>query len=205
MAFFGNKPEPPPVTPRRRTESNSTPTDSNEPTLAELEAIVSAGLDSIANVGMALQAIKDRELYRPDFSTWVEYLDVRWKLTMDYAERLIRAGAIVVKLRAAGLPEPTHVSHTRELAKVKPDAVTKVWENTLGEVGTVDNVTAEAIAKHAGKHRKRKARRKAPAAIRLKGKGWTIVLSRKSVDIDPKAILAEAAEQLAQRASKKAA
>jgi hypothetical protein len=126
-------------------------------------------------------------------------------MTMDYAHKLMVAGSIAIKLRAAGLPEPSAVSHARELAKVKPEAVTQVWTDTLAEVGTVDNVTAEAIAKHAGKHRKRKARRKAPAAIRLKGKSWTIVLSRKTADLDPLAILAEAAEQLAQRAAKKAA
>ncbi len=199
MAMFSrNQPEP--VTPRRRSEPEPT-----EPTLDELEAIVAANLDSIAQVGLALDAIKTRELYRPEFDTWISYLDHRWKMTMDYAHKLMIAGSIALKLRAAGLPEPSAVSHARELAKVKPEAVTQVWTDTLAEVGTVDNVTAEAIAKHAGKHRKRKARRKAPAAIRLKGKSWTIVLSRKTADLDPLAILAEAAEQLAQRAAKKAA
>ena len=200
MAIFSSRTQPEPVTPRRRSEPEPT-----APTLAELEAIVDAGMDSIANVGLALLAIKDRELYRPEFETWISYLDHRWKMTMDYAHKLIVAGGIVLKLREAGLPEPSAVSHTRELAKVKPEAVTQVWEQTLDDVGTVDNVTAEVIAKHATKHRKRKARRKAPAAIRLKGKSWTIVLSRKTADLDPLAILAEAAEQLAQRAAKKAA
>jgi hypothetical protein len=196
--FSRNQPEP--VTPRRRSEPEPT-----EPTLDELEAIVAANLDSIAQVGLALDAIKTRELYRPEFDTWISYLDHRWKMTMDYAHKLMVAGSIAIKLRAAGLPEPSAVSHARELAKVKPEAVTQVWTDTLAEVGTVDNVTAEAIAKHAGKHRKRKARRKAPAAIRLKGKSWTIVLSRKTADLDPLAILAEATEQLTQRAAKKAA
>lgn len=200
MSMFSRNQSTEPVTPRRRPATEPT-----APTLDELEAIVSAGLESIANVGLALLAIKDRELYRPEFETWISYLDHRWKMTMDYAHKLIVAGGIVLKLREAGLPEPSAVSHTRELAKVKPEAVTQVWEQTLDDVGTVDNVTAEVIAKHATKHRKRKARRKAPAAIRLKGKSWTIVLSRKTADLDPIAILAEAAEQLAQRAAKKAA
>jgi hypothetical protein len=200
MAIFSSRNQPEPVTPRRRSEPEPT-----EPTLDELEAIVAANLDSIAQVGLALDAIKTRELYRPEFDTWISYLDQRWKMTMDYAHKLMIAGTIAIKLRAAGLPEPSAVSHARELAKVKPEAVTQVWTDTLAEVGTVDNVTAEAIAKHAGKHRKRKARLKAPAAIKLKGKGWTIVLGRKTADLDPIAILAEATEQLAQRAVKKAA
>jgi hypothetical protein len=200
MAIFSSRTQPETVTPRRRSEPGPT-----EPTLDELEAIVSTGLDSVANVGLALQAIKDRELYRPQYDSWPTYLDARWKLGLDYANKLIVAGGIVLKLRAAGLPEPSAVSHTRELAKVKPEAVTQVWTDTLDEVGTVDNVTAETIAKHATKHRKRKARRKAPAAIRLKGKNWALVLTRKTADVDPIAILAEATEQLAQRAAKKAA
>jgi len=199
MAIFSSRTQPETVTPRRRSEPG--PTEPTEPTLDELEAIVSTGLDSVANVGLALQAIKDRELYRPEHDSWPSYLDARWKLGLDYANKLIVAGGIVLKLRAAGLPEPSVVSHTRELAKVQPEKVTQVWTDTLNEVGTVDNVTAEAIAKHATKHRKRKARRKAPAAIKLKGKGWTIVLTRKTADLDPLAILDEATEQLEAKAA----
>ena len=201
MAIFTrNQPEP--VTPRRRPDPEPA---ANEPTLEQLEAIVSTGLNAVADVGLALTAIKDRELYRPQYDAWSSYLDHRWKLGLDYANKLIVAGAIVVKLRAAGLPEPVVVSHTRELAKVKPESVVDVWTEAIAEAGSVDNVTAQAIAEKAAKHRKRKARRKAPAAIKLKGKGWTIVLGRKSTDLDPLAILTEAAEQLAQRAAKKAA
>jgi hypothetical protein len=118
---------------------------------------------------------------------------------------LIVAGGIVLKLREAGLPEPSVVSHTRELAKVKPESVTQVWTEALAAAGTVDNVTAESIAEKATKHRKRKARRKAPAAIKLKGRGWTIVLTRKTTDLDPIAILDEATEQLEAKAKPKAA
>ena len=201
MSYF-SRTQPEPVTPRRRSEPEPA---ANEPTLEQLEAIVSTGLNAVADVGLALTAIKDRELYRPQYDAWSSYLDHRWKLGLDYANKLIVAGAIVVKLRAAGLPEPVVVSHTRELAKVKPESVVDVWTEAIAEAGSVDNVTAQAIAEKAAKHRKRKARRKAPAAIKLKGRGWSLVLSRKSTDLDPLAILTEAAEQLAQRAAKKAA
>jgi|694.fasta_scaffold57123_2 hypothetical protein len=208
MALFGKSD---PQAPRRRSEvTGQTMVDEStnpvtEPTLDELEAIVSAGLNSVSKVGLALQAIKDRELYRPQFVGWISYLDERWRITTDYAQKLIAAGTIAKKILDAGLPEPTHTAHARALATVKPEAVTEVWKGVLAEVGTVDNVTAEAIEKHAAKHRKRKARRKAPAAIRLKGKGWCVVISRKSIDLDPMKILAEVTEQLTQRAAKKAA
>lgn len=208
MALFGKSDS---QAPRRRSEvTGQTMVDEStnpvtEPTLDELEAIVSAGLNSVSKVGLALQAIKDRELYRPQFVGWISYLDERWHITTDYAQKLIAAGTIAKKILDAGLPEPTHTAHARALATVKPEAITEVWKGVLAEVGTVDNVTAEAIEKHAAKHRKRKARRKAPAAIRLKGKGWSVVISRKSIDLDPMKILTEVTEQLTQRAAKKAA
>lgn len=197
------KPKPP-ETPRRRSVE---PTNAvNEPTLPELESIVDAGLDSIGNVGQALFAIKDRELFKPQYATFGEYTEARWKMSGDYAERLIRAGVVVLKIKAAGLAEPTHTSHARALATVPDEAVTKVWQESLDAVGgNPEAITAEVVAGKAAKHRKRKARRKAPAAIRLKGKGWAIVIARKSIDLDPNKILAEAIEQLTQQAAKKVA
>ena len=155
MALFGKSD---PQAPRRRSEvTGQTMVDEStnpvtEPTLDELEAIVSAGLNSVSKVGLALQAIKDRELYRPQFVGWISYLDERWRITTDYAQKLIAAGTIAKKILDAGLPEPTHTAHARALATVKPEAVTEVWKGVLAEVGTVDNVTAEAIEKHAERH-----------------------------------------------------
>jgi hypothetical protein len=119
---------------------------------------------------------------------------------------LIQAAAIAAKIKAAGLPEPTRTSHTRELAKVKPDAVTQVWKESLDEAKQdPEAITANLIADKATKHRKRKARRKAPKAIRLKGKGWSLVLTLKSVDVDPLRALDEATDQLEAEAKPKAA
>lgn len=201
MALFGKSDA---ITPRRRTVE---PTNAvTEPTLPELESIVDAGLESIGNVGQALFAIKERELFKPQYATFGEYTEARWKMSADYAERLIRAGIVVLKIRAAGMAEPTHTSHARALGTVPDEALTKVWQESLDAVGgNPEAITAEVISEKAAKHRKRKARRKAPAAIRLKGKGWAVVISRKSSDLDPMKILAEVTEQLTQRAAKKAA
>ena len=79
--------------------------ETTAPTLWELEAVVDAGLNSIAQVGLALDTIQTRKLYEPAYQDWPTYLDTRWKLTTDYANRLIQAAAIVAKITAAGLPE----------------------------------------------------------------------------------------------------
>jgi hypothetical protein len=177
-----------------------------EPSLDELEAVVDAGLNSIAQVGLALDTIQTRKLYEPAYQDWPTYLDTRWKLTTDYANRLIQAAAIVAKITAAGLPEPVRTSHTRELAKVRPDAITQVWMEALEESGQdPEAITAQQIASKATKHRKRKARRKAPKAIKLKGRGWTIILQRSTVDVDPLKALDEAVDQMEAQANAKAA
>lgn len=203
MAFFGNK-DTTPATVRRRPEE-SAQQEPAPPTLAELEAVVERGLLSCAEAGRALAQIKERKLYRPDFNAFSAYLEARWHLTKDYAEKLIAAAIVCGELEAQGLPAPTRESHARELVKVTEDKRGEVWQESLDAAdGKPEAVTAELIATKAAKHRKRKARRKAPKAITLKGKGWKIVLTRSTIEIDPAAALAAALEQLQTRSSKAA-
>lgn len=207
MGFLTGKKtdETAPPTVRRRGEETQSIVEPPSPTLAELEAVVERGLLSFAEAGRALAQIKDRRLYRPDFATFSQYLEARWHLTKDYAEKLIAAAIICGELEAQGLPAPTRESHARELVKVTEDKRGEVWGEALDAAdGKPEAVTAELIATKAAKHRKRKARRKAPKAITLRGKGWKIVLTRSTVEIDPAAALAAALEQLQTRSSKAA-
>ena len=196
----------PPTIRRRVEESQSTvEPPSTSPSLAELEAVVERGLVSFADAGRALAQIKDRKLFKPEFLTFGQYLEARWKVTRDYADRLIAASVICIELEAQGLQAPTRESHARELVKVTEDKRGEVWQESLDAAdGKPEAVTAELIASKAEKHRKRKARRKAPKATTLKGRGWKIVLTRSTVEIDPAAALAAALEQLQTRSSKAA-
>ena len=179
---------------------------STEPTLEELEAVVATGLESFAAAGRALAEIKDRKLYRRDAGTWSKYLETRWHLTPDYASKLITAAMIANELADRGLPVPLRESHARELSRVPPEVQPEVWQESLAEVGNDPAaITAELIADTAAKHRKPKARRKAPKAIKLKGKGWSIVITRSTTDLDPLALLDLAAEQLRAKATNRAA
>ena len=179
---------------------------STEPTLEELEAVVATGLESFALAGRALAEIKDRKLYRREIGTWSKYLETRWHLTPDYASKLITAAMIANELAANGLPAPLRESHARELSRVPTEHQPEVWQESLAEVNNDPAaVTAELIADKATKHRKPKARRKAPKAIKLKGKGWNIVITRSTTDLDPLALLDLAAEQLRMKANNRAA
>jgi hypothetical protein len=176
--------------------STTTPTPNPGPTLTELEAVIAAGLETFAQVGQALQAIRTRKLYKDRHATFEVYLADRWKMSVDYAKKLIEAAAICDALQTAGLPAPTREAHVRELKKVPTEARPEAWKETLTAAGKPDNVTAELVATIATKHRTKKARRKAPRTIVLKGKGWSIRLERKSVDVSPVAALNEALAKL---------
>jgi hypothetical protein len=193
------------ATPIQLAEVTSTE-QTTEPTLEELEAVVATGLESFAAAGRALAEIKDRKLYRREVGTWSKYLETRWHLTPDYASKLITAAMIANELADRGLPVPLRESHARELSRVPPEVQPEVWQESLAEVGNDPAaITAELIADTAAKHRKPKARRKAPKAIKLKGKGWSIVITRSTTDLDPLALLDLAAEQLRTKANNRAA
>jgi len=193
------------ATPIQLAEVTSTE-QTTEPTLEELEAVVATGLESFAAAGRALAEIKDRKLYRREVGTWSKYLETRWHLTPDYASKLITAAMIANELAANGLPAPLRESHARELSRVPTEHQPEVWQESLAEVNfDPAAVTAELIADKATKHRKPKARRKAPKAIKLKGKGWSIVLTRSTIDLDPLAVLDLAAEQIRTKANNRAA
>ena len=98
------------------------------------------------------------------------------------------------------MPIPTREAHARELRKVPISKRPEAWSETLAAAdGNPDNVTAELVASVASKHRSKKARRKAPKTIVLKGKGWTVTLARNSVNVDPVAALDEAITKLTAR------
>jgi hypothetical protein len=180
--------------------------DEQGPTLAELEGVISQGLDTVYRVGSALLQIMRRELYRGQYPSFEAYLDARWKMTSVYAHKLMEAAAICAELRKAGLPELTREAHARELSKVPSDKRSEVWRETLAAAGgKPEEVTAGLVAAHAEKHRKKRVRRKKPKTIVLKGKGWKLSLERTSVDIDPAAALNEALAKLASESGKKAA
>jgi hypothetical protein len=109
------------------------------------------------------------------------------------------------ELVSAGLPQPLRESHARELKKIPTEHRGELWQSAIADAGGIDNVTAEQIASKGAKHRKPKARHKKPKAVTLRGKGWVIVVSRKTADLDILAILDEATDQLEAKAKPKAA
>jgi hypothetical protein len=58
--------------------------------LAELEAVIDAGLPTFQSVGRALLEIRDKKLYRISHPTFEDYCQSRWDISRSWAYRLIR-------------------------------------------------------------------------------------------------------------------
>lgn len=174
--------------------------------LEDLEEIIAAGLTSFAQVGKALSTIKTKRLYEGQYESWEVYLDRRWKLTDDYATRLSVASEVCLHVKRAGLPEPVRASHARTLSKLPKEQQVEAWQETLDVVGNdPEAITAELVEDAVTKRRKKKARRKAPKAITLRGKGWAITITRKTVDVSIVEALADALNQAQAMTDRKAA
>jgi hypothetical protein len=175
--------------------------------LERLEAKISSGLRAYAAAGEALAEIQERRLWRVSHQTWEMYLSDRWRMSGTYATKLMEAMRMAKDLAAMGLAPPARESHARELQRVVPEKQHEVWKEVLERVGgDPEAVTAEQIADAAGARRRtRKMRVKKPKSITLRGKGWNLVLSRRTANVDPIAALAEALEQLEAKAGTKRA
>lgn len=191
---------------RKTADAPIQPTRAAAPSLEELEAIIDAGLTSFAKVGKALATIKSKRLYTTQYATWEDYLSQRWKITPDYANRLANAADVCLDLIEAGLPEPTRASHARALVTVPAEQRAEVWTEALAAAeGDPEAITAELIEKTAAPRRKKKARRKSPKAITLRGRGWAVTITRKTVDVSVVEALADALNQAQAMSEKKAA
>lgn len=173
--------------------------------LTHLESVINTGLAHFHAVGRALKTIKDRRLFAPKYTTFHEYTTARWGLSLPHVTRLIEASDIVDQLHAAGsMKLPKIESHARVLSRITPEERPRIWNAAIEAVG--DNATAEELDDVVSKLVPRKTRgRKVPKAIRLKGKGWSLVLERKSHDVDAVAVLESAISELRSKVTSKAA
>lgn len=97
------------------TAVDLSPLDAAEPTLADLEVIVAAHIDSFLIAGRALAIIHDRKLYKETHRDWDSYCKAQWSMSGRSAYRQIGQG------RAAE-PDATTAPSQRSLAKPRKNA-----------------------------------------------------------------------------------
>lgn len=71
--------------------------------LADCEAAIVRGLDSIRRAGSALATIRDDRLYRETYPTFEAYCQSRWGMGKQYAYRLIDQSTVVSAIASAAL------------------------------------------------------------------------------------------------------
>jgi hypothetical protein len=110
--------------------------------LAILEDIITRGMDTFIEVGMALAEIRDRKLYKQTHTTFEQYLADRWDMSRSRAHRLIEAAKISEVLPTGN--KPTNEAQARELVDLTPDAALSVMQIARKE-GKGKTPTARAI------------------------------------------------------------
>ncbi len=103
-------------------------------TLEECEQVIRAGLATFVEVGNALLSIRDNRLYRISHRTFEAYCKGKWKMTPQYANRLVAAASSVKNLETI-VSKPTRESQVRPLTKLEPEQQKQAWEHAVSTAG----------------------------------------------------------------------
>jgi hypothetical protein len=90
---------------------------------AELESVIEGGLEEFLRVGAALAELRNKRLYRTEFSTFELYCRNKFGLARSRADQLIRSADVAQSLIESGCALPTNVTEAviRPLASLPDD------------------------------------------------------------------------------------
>lgn len=133
-------------------------------TLKQLEAVIESGMQTFIEVGNALLEIRKNRLYRDSFATFEDYCRERWGWRRDYADKQIRAAAVMRNLDVSApslhtiVCAPQNEAQARELAQLPPEQQREV-------AATIDftKATAKDVQVAVKKYTARPAAKKTPA------------------------------------------
>lgn len=105
--------------------------------LSEHEETIENGLKVFLDVGIALNEIRSKELYRVKYASFEEYCEGRWNFSRNYANRLIKAATVTQTLKDEGGFEvlPESEAQARPLTGLSKKRLIKGWEKLLKQTG----------------------------------------------------------------------
>jgi len=121
-------------------EENESGTQGMERVVAEelerYERIIQERLQAFFEIGIALQTIRDKRLYRLQFENFDDYCALRWEFTRSRAGQLIRSGQVNENLRqltdgSEKVPLPQNESQARILSRYEPGEQLEIWKFAL--------------------------------------------------------------------------
>jgi hypothetical protein len=138
---------------------SSTLTDAEALELSSLEAKVERSLKAFWEIGQALGQIRDRRLYRQDFSTFEDYCTNRWEMSRRWAYQLIEAATVYENVRHGAQILPANERQVRPLTALPSQEQPRAWDQA---VSTAPNgkLTAFHVARVVEEHQKKISRNK---------------------------------------------
>lgn len=125
------------------------------------ETTIRRGLETFLEVGRALQAIKQKRLYRGGYSSFEVYLRERWDLSRPRAYQLIGAAEVVENLEVSEGDEghsptgvlPENEAQVRPLAHLEPARQRNAWARAVATApkGRVTARHVRAVVKEMGR------------------------------------------------------
>ena len=112
--------------------------------LYQLEETIRQGLNTFVDVGNALLEIRDKRLYRQDYSTFEDYCNKQWNMARRTAYQLIDAAEVVENVRNCAQILPTNESQARPLASLEPEEQIQAWQRVI-EKAPEGKITAAIV------------------------------------------------------------
>lgn len=126
--------------------------------LFQLEETIRQGLNTFVDVGNALLEIRDKRLYRQDYSTFEEYCREQWSFTKQRAYQLMDAATVVDTIQKSTIVDffPKTETQARPLASLEPEEQVEAWKRVI--TSTPEGKITAAIVLKAAKEVEREKR-----------------------------------------------
>jgi len=116
--------------------------------LQQAEETIEQGLASYREAGKALQDIRDQGLYKSTYSTFEEYVKVRWHWERAHAYRLIDASQVAINLSPMGdIPNERQARELTKLPNADLQRAAFGVAETIAEQNKAGKVTAKDVKK----------------------------------------------------------
>lgn len=113
------------------------PDDLERVALAECEAVIERGFQTFYEVGLALQKVRDEELFRiAGYRSFRQYVEQRWTQGKSHAYRLIDAAEVVENLSPRGDRLPVDEKQVRPLVRLEPEQQREAWKIAVDQSKT---------------------------------------------------------------------
>jgi len=97
--------------------------------------VIDSGWSTYVQVGLALATIRDRRLYRQEFTTFEEYCRSRWEYGRRYINQLISAAQVFTSLGANGSQKPIYERQVLPLVGLTPEQAQLAWDKAVQRAG----------------------------------------------------------------------